>query len=120
MAVLQFIHTGPELGSLTLTLVVIFLPLSAIWASVVVNDIDIAASGPDSHLRLLSSKRLRDTSNCSSHDCKSSYNTSTVASSKNRGPDSPMTPREKSQFSRDHDILVGRDYTVEEEAARQV
>jgi pheromone alpha factor receptor len=120
MAVLQFINKGPELGSLTLTLVVIFLPLSAIWASVVVNDIDIAASGPDSHLHLLRGTRQRSAQQSSPSGSKTRYGSSTVASSKSKEPESPVTPREKMHYGRDNDIMIERDWTVEKEAARKV
>lgn len=52
-SVLQFYKKVPELGSQTLTVVCIFLPLSAIWAGVFSNDQLLAASGAAAHQRLL-------------------------------------------------------------------
>ncbi|KAF1833410.1 pheromone receptor [Decorospora gaudefroyi] len=48
---LQFANTSPEIINNVLTVVCLFLPLSAIWAGVV-NDSDVAGAGKDSHHRL--------------------------------------------------------------------
>ncbi|KAF2278836.1 uncharacterized protein EI97DRAFT_220944 [Westerdykella ornata] len=52
-AVLQFNKDVPELGSQTLTVVCLFLPLSAIWAGVVASDNELGASSGGGVHRLL-------------------------------------------------------------------
>ncbi|KAF2005666.1 hypothetical protein P154DRAFT_570966 [Amniculicola lignicola CBS 123094] len=52
-SILQFCYSDLEFSTQTLTMVCIFLPLSAIWAGVVVNDATLGSSGADSHQMLL-------------------------------------------------------------------
>lgn len=52
-SLLQFNLAVPELGAQSLTVVCIFLPLSAIWAGVVNESAVVADRGPDSHHRLI-------------------------------------------------------------------
>lgn len=56
---LQFRDEIPELGSQVLTVVCIFLPLSAIWAGVV-NETAVATKGPDGHHRLIQDAFYRE------------------------------------------------------------
>ncbi|KAF2140733.1 uncharacterized protein K452DRAFT_319617 [Aplosporella prunicola CBS 121167] len=67
---LQYGTTTPYLGSQVPTVVAIFLPLSAIWASVSTNDRNRASRGHDAHHKLLgnysSDSGMSDTRNNSS------------------------------------------------------
>ncbi|KAK8248989.1 mating-type alpha-pheromone receptor PreB [Phyllosticta capitalensis] len=55
VSILAYASSGLMLGSLVLTLVALFLPLSAIWASAHVERNDIASRGRDAHHRLFGS-----------------------------------------------------------------
>jgi pheromone alpha factor receptor len=56
---LQFANASPEIVTNVLTMVCIFLPLSAIWAGVA-NESNIAYNGPDSHQRLIRAEFYRE------------------------------------------------------------
>jgi pheromone alpha factor receptor len=56
---LQFADAAPEIATNVLTMVCIFLPLSAIWAGVA-NESHIAYNGPDSHQRLIRGEFYRE------------------------------------------------------------
>ncbi|EOA90478.1 uncharacterized protein SETTUDRAFT_102477 [Exserohilum turcica Et28A] len=60
-ASLQFAQILPEIVSHVLTVVCIFLPLSAIWAGIV-NDQNLASRGPDAHQRLINNNFCDTTS----------------------------------------------------------
>ncbi|KAH9867058.1 hypothetical protein IAQ61_007650 [Plenodomus lingam] len=60
---LQFVPSLPELGNAVLTIVCIFLPLSAIWAGIDQDSPRIASSGPDSHHRIFHAEFYDSTTN---------------------------------------------------------
>ncbi|CAO2651924.1 Nn.00g002070.m01.CDS01 [Neocucurbitaria sp. VM-36] len=72
---LQFQTAIPEFGTQVLTIVCIFLPLSAIWAGVV-NDSFTAGSGPDSHQRLIHGEFYRSAQSTTANGSTSAYNKS--------------------------------------------
>ncbi|KAF2203220.1 hypothetical protein GQ43DRAFT_479225 [Delitschia confertaspora ATCC 74209] len=101
---LQFLPQGYEYGSWTLTLVTIFLPVSAIWASVIVNDTNLAATGPDSHHRLLAGQFGRSATNTSRMSKGTALGSMTPSM---KDPESPL-------FRKDR-IQVDREWTLEDE-----
>ncbi|ORY14425.1 fungal pheromone mating factor STE2 GPCR-domain-containing protein [Clohesyomyces aquaticus] len=82
----EFQEKVPELGSQTLTIVCIFLPLSAIWAGVVSKDPGVAARGPDAHHRLLAGQMGRTSTSSSTNQSNKSHFASVKA------PDTPYSP----------------------------
>ncbi|KAF2122722.1 fungal pheromone mating factor STE2 GPCR-domain-containing protein [Lophiotrema nucula] len=117
-SVLQFYEKVPELGSMALTIVCIFLPLSAIWAGVVADDVNLGASGADSHQRLLHGHfgRTPPASPTTSRNGKASTVGNDTIYSKNE-PDSPFTPspymEKNSNDLHSHGIQVDREWSVE-------
>ncbi|PSN66193.1 hypothetical protein BS50DRAFT_621914 [Corynespora cassiicola Philippines] len=107
---LQFIpdHIAPELGAQALTIMCIFLPLSAIWAGVITDDTGLGGHGPDAHRRL-----LKDTFGASSDGSATDekhnpiVTTSTFTSGKN--PDSPLTALPPTPGT----IHVGHEWSVQ-------
>jgi pheromone alpha factor receptor len=69
----------PEVGTQVLTVVCIFLPLSAIWAGVV-NESSIAHRGRDAHQRLIHSNFNRDQSSKVTSDSTTAINMSSHSS----------------------------------------
>ncbi|KAK7186109.1 hypothetical protein DPSP01_000708 [Paraphaeosphaeria sporulosa] len=59
---LNFYDAVPELASQSITVICIFLPLSAIWAGLVASDSSVGSSGPDSHQRLFKNEFARSSS----------------------------------------------------------
>ncbi|KAI8943116.1 hypothetical protein NX059_001147 [Plenodomus lindquistii] len=57
---MQFVPNAFELGSSVLTIVSVFLPLSAIWAGID-HDSGVASRGPDAHHRLFASEFYNST-----------------------------------------------------------
>ena len=117
---LQFWEKVPEFGSQTLTVVCIFLPLSAIWAGVIASDTSIGASGADAHQRLLRGQFGRSTvaSGTSSNNGgdKNSTVASTLYTNSGKDPESPTTPMApyKAKSSVDNGAIhVDREWSVE-------
>ncbi|KAF2851725.1 hypothetical protein T440DRAFT_56978 [Plenodomus tracheiphilus IPT5] len=105
MTSLQFVPNLPELGNAVLTIVCIFLPLSAIWAGVE-HDSGIASSGPDSHHRLFGSEFYNSTAHSVGTSSSTAYDKSrqvsiyTIPKSKDRDIESMnMTPK---SYKRSH------------------
>ncbi|KAF2015052.1 hypothetical protein BU24DRAFT_410731 [Aaosphaeria arxii CBS 175.79] len=118
-SVLQFYPKVPELGSQTLTMVCIFLPLSAIWAGVIASDSNLGSSGADGHHRLLQGQfggsTLLSTTNASGTGKGSTIGS--IIYPTNNGKD-PATPTTVSSYGRrgpvcDGEIHVDREWTVE-------
>jgi len=87
---LQFVPGAPELGNQVLTVVCIFLPLSAIWAGIN-KESSIASSGPDSHHRLFSDEFYNSTvrsigasSSSTAYDKSRQMSVYTIAKSKDK------------------------------------
>jgi pheromone alpha factor receptor len=100
---------APEIGTQILTVVCIFLPLSAIWAGVV-NESSLAHRGPDAHRRLLHSDFGRTPSTSAKGD-------STTAFSKS-GSDiecSYMSSSAQKSHKADDNIYVDREFCVRTE-----
>ncbi|KAF2126940.1 hypothetical protein P153DRAFT_345676 [Dothidotthia symphoricarpi CBS 119687] len=120
---LEFHRQVPELGQQVLTIVCIFLPLSAIWAGVV-NESNVAYRGPDSNQRLLHNQFYGPASTSSMTSgataCeknrqlsigtyrKSGVETDSVAAS--------LSPRQKSLLGDDR-IHVNRKFSVHSDSA---
>ena len=121
-AVLQFIEAVPELGSWTLTLVTILLPLSAIWAGVVVNDPSVASRGHDSRVRLFQGHFSSSKPEGESQSSRSKYTWgSTSMTSSHPNSQSPiMTKSEQSQKSPADKIQVAREWSVQQDAIEKV
>ncbi|OAL48990.1 hypothetical protein IQ07DRAFT_569186 [Pyrenochaeta sp. DS3sAY3a] len=114
-SLLQFHKAVPEFGTQVLTIVCIFLPLSAIWAGVA-NDSSVARSGPNSHFSLIQGEFSRSSgSNSASrnngYDDKSrGLSVSTYSNVKERELDgSVSSPRAKSS-PEDKGIHVDRKF----------
>lgn len=118
---LQFANAAPEIVSNVLTVVCIFLPLSAIWAGVA-NDSNIAYNGPDSHQRLIRGEFYRESASTilsqSSTACDKSRQMSVPTYTKSKDIESaivtPTSPAyEKSMngdgIRVDHDFGFSRD-----------
>ncbi|KAF2733925.1 hypothetical protein EJ04DRAFT_604003 [Polyplosphaeria fusca] len=116
---LEFYDKIPELGTQTLTVVCIFLPLSAIWAGVSTSDSNVAVSGANSHQRLLRDQFGRSpTQSPRSTQMSGNEKPSTLASEgtySQRDPDSPYAPYHKEKFPGEHSIVVDREWSVENE-----
>ncbi|KAH7068289.1 fungal pheromone mating factor STE2 GPCR-domain-containing protein [Paraphoma chrysanthemicola] len=117
----QFRRDTPELGAQALTVVCIFLPLSAIWAGVI-NDKVVAMREPNSHHQLIRSEIYRSPpastlgSNASNTATEKSRQLSVcTCSSKGKGIDStattPSHKRNTSEYE-DDNIYVGREFNV--------
>jgi pheromone alpha factor receptor len=113
-SVLQFYKGVPEFGSLTFTVVCIFLPLSAIWAGIVANDRQIASSGASGHRRLLHAYFGRP--DASSNGSNTALNSTTVNSC-HKEPVSPASTSapSKPRHSDDDAIHVDHEWSVENE-----
>ena len=103
---------------MALTIVCIFLPLSAIWAGVVADDVDLGSRGADAHRRLLQGQfgRTPPVSPATSQRGKGSTVGNDTICSKNE-PDSPITPspyKEKHSASiHGGGIHIGREWSIE-------
>ncbi|KAF1849448.1 uncharacterized protein K460DRAFT_404672 [Cucurbitaria berberidis CBS 394.84] len=112
---LQFESAVPEFGTQVLTIVSIFLPLSAIWAGVV-NDSVMAGSGPDSHQRLIHSEFYRSAASTKTSGSSTMFDKSRGMSvstySKSNEIESASTtpsPRKKTHTN-DDGIHVGHEF----------
>ena len=85
---LQFVQGVPELGTQTLTVCAIFLPLSAVWAGLSTDDSNIAAVGPGAHQKLLQSSLGGSTGGSSKGGSGLTKSNSAAA----LAPYSPMSP----------------------------
>ncbi|KAF2470183.1 uncharacterized protein BDR25DRAFT_287960 [Lindgomyces ingoldianus] len=119
-SILEFYERIPELGSQTLTIVCIFLPLSAIWAGVVASEPNIGASGVDAHQRLLGGQFGRSLDGSSVNHSKfgggeSTFTDNSMHTNSMKDPNSPTTPtlpyKEKDTM-RDARIHVHREWSV--------
>ncbi|EMD90553.1 hypothetical protein COCC4DRAFT_56759 [Bipolaris maydis ATCC 48331] len=114
---LQFAAFLPEIVTHVLTVVCIFLPLSAIWAGVV-NDQDLASRGPDAHQRLIRNDYFNSGSSATmvggSTVCDKSRQMSVWSDTKSKDVESipltPTVPVHKSMNS--NEIRVDRDFNV--------
>ncbi|KAH9866152.1 hypothetical protein J1614_008716 [Plenodomus biglobosus] len=99
---LQFSPDLPELGNSVLTIVCIFLPLSAIWAGID-HDSGIASSGPDSHHRLFhgefnSTTHSIGTSSSTAYDKSRRLSVYTIPKSKDKGMHMASTAYKKNDI----------------------
>lgn len=112
--ILQYIGSVPELVTQVLTMVAIFLPLSAMWAGTSVDDHHTTARGPDAHHKLLgtfSSGGSKGSRSFKSGRKPSTTGTSTQVS---HSPfPSPLCARTDSEVGEhDKDIHVGKSFGV--------
>lgn len=118
--VLQFVPEAPELGNQVLTVVCLFLPLSAIWAGID-KEASIASRGADSHHKLFngefSHSTVRSTgTNSSSHtayDGSRKMSAYAMAKSKDKNDIENMSahssPHRRSEI-KDGNIRIDREY----------
>ncbi|KAF2816855.1 uncharacterized protein BDZ99DRAFT_404072 [Mytilinidion resinicola] len=104
---LNYAYSVLEFASQTLTIVCLFLPLSAIWAGTAVDDRRIAVRGPDAHRKLLGA--FGKTINTGSANTASTSNTS---HSHTRTPLESPTSIYKSSEKNQHDIRVETAFDV--------
>lgn len=106
---------------MVLTVICIFLPLSAIWAGVA-NDSAIAHRGHDAHHRLINSEFSRGssttatTSSTATLDKSRQMSTCTYAKKCDDLETPQYSPGRKQDMAEDDVILVDREYTVHREA----
>lgn len=107
---------------MVLTVVCIFLPLSAIWAGVS-NDSAIAYRGPDAHHRLINSQFGRGSSATAMSDGPTAFEKSRQLSActyANNGDNFDMSkpsPAGKRSMDGDDGIHIGREFIVRHEIA---
>jgi pheromone alpha factor receptor len=107
---------------MVLTVVCIFLPLSAIWAGVA-NDSAVAYRGHDAHHRLINSQFGRGSSTTAASDSTTAFDksrqTSTCTYAKSAGDlETPEpSPSGKKSTAGDDSIHVGREFIVRHEMA---
>ncbi|KAK7516452.1 mating-type alpha-pheromone receptor PreB [Phyllosticta citriasiana] len=104
-SILQYFTSAPMLGSQALTLVAIFLPLSAIWASTKVEGEGVASRGHDAHHKLFGSFGWRRDRNPSAV----SESTSTAPL---KGPASPMSQKTADSETTQVDLEIGNETHV--------
>jgi pheromone alpha factor receptor len=92
-----------------LTVICLFLPLSAIWAGVIANDPGIASNGADAHQHLLKGQFGRSTLEVSN------FKGSTIASSLGTSPESPTSYKHGSVD--DGHIHVNREWAIDNDKA---
>ncbi|KAF3009781.1 Proteasome subunit beta type-5 [Curvularia kusanoi] len=113
----------PEIGNMVLTLVCIFLPLSAIWAGVA-NDSDSAYRGRNGHHGLMNGEFGRGSSVTASANSttavdKSRQMSCSTCTYTKRGDEfgpSKYSPTRRESMTGDDAILVDREYAVHHEA----
>ncbi|KAF2451916.1 hypothetical protein P171DRAFT_346553 [Karstenula rhodostoma CBS 690.94] len=107
---LNFYDSVPELASQSITVICIFLPLSAIWAGLVANDSSVAGSGPDSHQRLFKNEFARSSS--TTYGERSHLTRNTFGSGKE--PESPRVHHyHQTKDSVDNGIYMQKEWHVE-------
>lgn len=107
---------------MVLTVVCIFLPLSAIWAGIA-NDSAVAHRGHDAHHRLINSNFGRDSSTTATNSSTADFNKSRQMScstcsyaKKTDDLEAPgYGPEGKQSTAESGGIHVGREYTVHRE-----
>ncbi|KZM22067.1 pheromone alpha factor receptor [Ascochyta rabiei] len=112
----------PEIGTMVLTVVCIFLPLSAIWAGVA-NDSALAYRGRNGHQHLMNSQSGRGSSTLATSDSTTAFEKSRQMScsacthpKKREEFDTPEpSPTGKRSAAGDNGIHVGREFTVRHE-----
>ena len=111
----------PEVGTLVITILCVFLPLSAIWAGVA-NDSAIAYRGPDAHHHLINSQFGRNgagtlTSSTTAFDKSRQMSCSTCSYVKKTEDFdlSEYSPAGKGGITEDDGIHVDHQYTVHHE-----
>ncbi|KAH7132170.1 fungal pheromone mating factor STE2 GPCR-domain-containing protein [Dendryphion nanum] len=122
-SVLQFYEKVPELGSQTLTIVCVFLPLSAIWAGVIASDASIGSRTADGHHRLLQGQfgdlTAGSTNNStSSANCRSGSGVASTLHTQRstKSPESPTRPfslYKKNSMTSGEGIHVDHEWSVE-------
>lgn len=113
----------PEIGNMVLTVICIFLPLSAIWAGVA-NDSAVAHRGHDAHHHLINSEFGRGSSTTTTSNSTTAFDKSRQMScstctytKKCDELDAPKSSSEGKQgIAEDDVILVDREYMVHREA----
>lgn len=107
----------PEVGTQVLTVVCIFLPLSAIWAGVV-NESSIAHRGRDAHQRLIHSNFARTQSSKVTNDSTTAINMgshSSACTNPKGGDDVECSrlgsPAKQNQMANDS-IYVNREFCI--------
>ncbi|KAJ4993325.1 pheromone receptor 2 [Stagonosporopsis vannaccii] len=113
----------PEIGNMVLTVICIFLPLSAIWAGVA-NDSALAHRGHDAHHRFINSEVGRGSSASAATNSTATFDKSRQMSCSTctytRKCDDLEMPRcspgRDQGMAEDDVILVDREYTIHHEA----
>ncbi|KAF2686983.1 hypothetical protein K458DRAFT_297423 [Lentithecium fluviatile CBS 122367] len=118
---LQFYDQVPELASQSTTIICIFLPLSAIWASLVSTDSTLATHGPGCHQRLLKDQFFGSSTNSTAVSTgsrstdKGRFCAPSTFASCGKDSEDPATPfaSRPADYSRTDAIYIGREYGIE-------
>ncbi|KAF1972574.1 hypothetical protein BU23DRAFT_160788 [Bimuria novae-zelandiae CBS 107.79] len=120
---LTFTERVPEISSQSMTIICIFLPLSAMWAGLFASDTNVASGGPDAHQRLFKDEFFRSSTastNPYADKCHPQHGTF----GNGKGRESPMGHHYHQRDSTDHGIYMQKDWHVEtgepSEPSRQV
>ncbi|KAL1593388.1 pheromone alpha factor receptor [Paraconiothyrium brasiliense] len=110
---LNFYDEVPELASQSITVICIFLPLSAIWAGLVASDSSVGGSGPDSHQRLFKNEFYRSSSTSTKGYGEKSHLTGNTFGS-GKEPESPRSHHyHQTKDSVDNGIYMQKEWHVE-------
>ena len=98
-----------------MTVICLFLPLSAIWAGVIANDPGVGDNGPDAHQALLKGQSGRATpENSLPNTCMDRFRGSVGTSTLGKDPESPTAYKNGSV---DGGIRINHEWSIDNDKA---